>query len=76
MEAVEIVSTLIAFQIGHFHRSHTYRLARWAVKWVSDCRCAGSEGSEDWAWAGALAVLLPAMMEEEAIDLSAVRPIG
>jgi len=50
------------------------RLARWAVKWVSDWRCAGSEGSEDWAWAGALPVVLPAMMEE-AIDLSAVRPI-
>ena len=24
------------------------RLARWAVRWVSDCRCAGREGREDW----------------------------
>jgi hypothetical protein len=39
----------------------TYRLARWAVRWVSDWRCAGSEGREDWACAGAL-LKLPAIL--------------
>jgi hypothetical protein len=74
MEAVRIVSMAIFLEMIDYE-SFAYRLARWAVKWVSDWRCAGSEGSEDWAWAGALPVLLPAMMEE-AIDLSGVRPIG
>jgi hypothetical protein len=33
---------------------YTYLLAKWAVKCVSDCRCEGSDGSEDCAWEGVL----------------------
>ncbi len=30
----------------------THRLARWAVRCVSDCRWDGNAGREGWAWDG------------------------
>ena len=40
----------------------TYRLARWAVKWVSDCKWAGRDGSEAWECEGALPPVWWAML--------------
>ena len=48
METLELVSLVVRNQSGHL----TYRLARCAVKCVSDCKCAGNAGREGWACAG------------------------
>lgn len=34
-----------------------YRLARWAVRWVSDCRWPGKAGKDDCEWVGAVPVI-------------------
>lgn len=48
METLNQISLLGRDQWGHL----TYRLARCAVKCVSDCRWAGNAGREGWACAG------------------------
>lgn len=42
METFELISVFAKDQSGHF----AYRLARCAVKCVSDCKCAGNAGKE------------------------------
>ena len=51
METLGLISLHCRFQEGLIRRL-TYRLARCAVKCVSDCRWAGNAGREGWACAG------------------------
>ena len=56
-----------------FFMTENYRLAKCAVKWVSDCRCAGNEGSDDCTWDGVCpAGDVPAMIEAWNSDLEAM----
>ena len=51
MKTLELVSLVVRSQPINSNDS-TYRLARCAVKWVSDCKWAGNAGREGWACAG------------------------
>ena len=51
MKTLELVSLILRSQRTNSKNS-TYRLARCAVKWVSDCKWAGNAGREGWACAG------------------------
>lgn len=53
METLDLISLLA--RKGSINQGMlTYRLARCAVKCVSDCRWAGSAGRDGWACAGVL----------------------
>ena len=52
METLGLVSLPVWFLGDCDQESLTYRLARCAVKCVSDCKWAGNAGREGWACAG------------------------
>ena len=71
METLGLIS--LAFLSGFDWDDLTYRLARCAVKCVSDCKWAGKAGREGWACAGVVLLSEGSAMMTAQSGLSSVK---